>query len=532
MNIKQAFLIIILLIAANLVALIIGCYLLPGPTQLNVVNNALDDRESRHVSDISSSSKMAVNEKTSSKRRMKHHQDKIHAVDPIRYDKISSLLVSSFGAVHQLPSIPEKRRMRPGVYGNYTIPKDAVTNLTYFLQSRLRDDEEERPLYLYNPSLSPLALDNGSFVDNLIDGHLQSEAMYIATYRVSNFGNCHGPGRGVPDTYRNYLGIALLDKDLNILQNGAESYDAVIDLNAQLFGTKRGRIQQFLQDCQIYTAARNNSDGRDKLLLLQCNEYVMPIRVQIITEGDLETPTERNEITLKNHYGTKLQLSVLQKPHSITRNGKNMHHLGSGYIETWPSGPHEWIQVDFSSNPFHNSQTIKSPGIEPEPSFTTLDKNLIDRDSGSACCVPIQWSDDYGERQLLLGFSHRKTRKAPKKDSYNYVSRLYAFEPAPPFNIVAKSGFFCLGFANNNPDDAEAKGSKNEQLFGSTNEYKLSINNEVYDCPRIHFVTGIIEKIDDDETVIVSYGVNDCYPRMLEVKKEYLVDLLKGEGLS
>ena len=50
----------------------------------------------------------------------------------------------------------------------------------------------------------------------------------MALYRVSNFGNRHGPGRGVPDTYRNYLGLALLDRDLNILRDEQGDYlDAV-----------------------------------------------------------------------------------------------------------------------------------------------------------------------------------------------------------------------------------------------------------------------------------------------------------------
>jgi hypothetical protein len=32
---------------------------------------------------------------------------------------------------------------------------------------------------------------------------------YVAVYRVSNFRNCHGAGRGVPETYRNYIGLSL-----------------------------------------------------------------------------------------------------------------------------------------------------------------------------------------------------------------------------------------------------------------------------------------------------------------------------------
>jgi hypothetical protein len=129
---------------------------------------------------------------------------------------------------------------------------------------------------------------------------------------------------------------------------------------------------------------------------------------------------------------------------------------------------------------------------------------------------------------------------------------IYAFEPTPPFNVVARSGFFCLGFALlKRSDDAldgtsqmvvagrshavrhlrddEANESDNEQVWGAANDYKLKINGEVFDnCPAIHFVTGIADKMgDEEETAIVSYGVNDCYPRMIEVSKKFLVGLLK-----
>lgn len=51
---------------------------------------------------------------------------------------------------------------------------------------------------------------------------------------------------------------------------------------------------------------------------------------------------------------------------------------------------------------------------------------------------------------------------------------------------------------------------QNEQ--GVANNYKQHIHDEVFDYPRIHFVTGSAEKVGDNETVIVSYGMNDCYP--------------------
>eukprot|EP00956_Cyclotella_meneghiniana_P034144 scaffold101887_cov62-Cyclotella_meneghiniana.AAC.1 len=527
MSIKYAFPTLLLLIAANFAAFTLHVwYLLPDANGATVNVGTIDQKNSHLRDDTTKGKSEAAPQRRTVKKQQTASRSNKEKNEPIRYDVVASLLQNSYGRVHQLLSIPAKRRMVAGTYNNsYTIPSDAVSNLTYFLESRLRENEEERPLYLYNPSLLPLTSNMHMDVDVGVS--------YIATYRVSNFGNCHGFGRGVPDTYRNYLGVALLDHELNILKDEKNVYyEAVIDLNAQLL-SKGKKAQQSLQDCQIYTASTSNGvNGEDNILMLQCNEYVMPIKLQVMdhtVDEDLSN-TGNQETILHNTYGTKLQLMVLQKPHMIVRHGKNMHYFGPGYIETWPSGPHEYIHMDFSKHPYVTSSPIKSSGIEPESSFTTPESNLIDRDSGSACCVPIQLTStanggDSTTRQLLLGFSHRKTKKVPKKDSYNYVSRVYAFEPTPPFNIVAQSGFFCLGFAS---ADKEAADSENEQLRGSANGYKLTIQKHVYDCPRIHFITGITEKIDDKETVIVSYGVNDCYPRMVEIKKDFLISLLKG----
>ena len=40
---------------------------------------------------------------------------------------------------------------------------------------------------------------------------------------LSAFGNCHGIGRGVPETFRSYLGLALLDADLDRAVDAANS---------------------------------------------------------------------------------------------------------------------------------------------------------------------------------------------------------------------------------------------------------------------------------------------------------------------
>jgi len=98
--------------------------------------------------------------------------------------------------------------------------------------------------------------------------------------------------------------------------------------------------------------------------------------------------------------------------------------------------------------------------------------------------------------------------------------------------------YFCLGFAlkqqhhhgeHHSNDNDKANQSDNERVWGAAIEYELSSNGIVFENrPAIHFVTGIADKLGDEkQTAIVSYGVNDCYPRMVEVSKKFLVSLLR-----
>jgi hypothetical protein len=112
----------------------------------------------------------------------------------IPYDTVPKILHQSdsfHGVVHQLPSIPDRRRMIPNTSpknGEPYVPSDAVKNLEYFLDSRERENEEDQPLYLYNPMLLPLddkVIDSTILDDLSID---QNHAAYVGVYRVSNFG--------------------------------------------------------------------------------------------------------------------------------------------------------------------------------------------------------------------------------------------------------------------------------------------------------------------------------------------------------
>ncbi|KAL7541302.1 hypothetical protein ACHAXR_010795 [Thalassiosira sp. AJA248-18] len=593
--------ILLTLIAANFVALLIHVwYFLPdhsgsevASTNAQLLDSINNDKGARYFKKRVRRTSHAhdVDPSNALKQALSKKDDEI-----VRYDIVPTVLDQTqgyYGVVHQLPSIPDRRRMIPtatstGSTNNnqYIVPSNAVHNLTYFLESRIRPDEEDRPLFLYNPMILPLddRLIDGSILSDLsLSEDTNNDVAYVAVYRASNFGNCHGPGRGVPDTYQNYLGLALLDRDLNIVQddsNSGEYLDVVIDLNQHLYdmiwtpgGIKSKRPKrdtkpkQYMQDCQLFAARSKRVDKADRLILL-CNEYAMPVILQRRRGGgNNNTNTnsntnskgdDENRIYFHNTYGSGLQLTALQPPNMILSGGKNMHYFsaagmygshGPGFLEMWPGGPHEFLYMDFATYPFVDRsgnndaadpalKIVNSSKPEPEASFKTIDNgepgssSLIARDSGSACCVPIRWKEegDSAERTLLLGFSHRKTRRQPKAGQYNYVSRVYAFEPLPPFAIVARSGFFCLGFAPLNGQsgaDDEALQSDNEQVWGAANEYKLKIRDEEFDCPRIHFVTGVAEKMGDNETVIVSYGVNDCYPRMIEVTKSFLVGLLR-----
>mmetsp|Transcript_27182 Transcript_27182/g.65045 ORF Transcript_27182/g.65045 Transcript_27182/m.65045 type:complete len:286 (-) Transcript_27182:79-936(-) len=191
----------------------------------------------------------------------------------------------------------------------------------------------------------------------------------------------------------------------------------------------------------------------------------------------------------------------------------------------------------------------------PLPSFRTIDEqyypNLMNysadnggaslflSDRGSACCVKMV--DPVNGKKVLVGISHPKTpypgKKLPNDVKTNtYLSRFFAFESHYPYNIVARSGMFCFGYPTNNNDD-DGIDSTN---YGHGDTYPssafkmapLQFGNVTHNCPKIHFVTGIIDKVNNDggedstKKVIISYGVSDCLSRFIEVDQTEIAKLL------
>jgi hypothetical protein len=207
----------------------------------------------------------------------------------------------------------------------------------------------------------------------------------------------------------------------------------------------------------------------------------------------------------------------------------------------------------------------------PSPSFATLDEYDMARmrgmdmepfcnERGSACCVPIQHPQT--GQALLLGISHSKTRFKYKNgpgragndlEPNHFTSSFYAIEAEAPYQLVAQTGRFCLGTAR--PIEYWQEGinhNVNPYYNISASNKKLWLMQE-YDCPVIHYVSGMVEKVDDPSKIIIAYGVNNWYvtnetemefacrlldtyhclffvfcsiPQMDVVEKEYIVNML------
>ncbi|KAL3790815.1 hypothetical protein HJC23_004716 [Cyclotella cryptica] len=169
---------------------------------------------------------------------------------------------------------------------------------------------------------------------------------------------------------------------------------------------------------------------------------------------------------------------------------------------------------------------------------------------GGACCVEFSVDDinmggmrNTHHESLLVGIAHTKVPWRPwytratqeEKDLLphtHYVSLFYAFDPRPPFQLRARSGYFCLGFVppssfeNTLPSSERGRFNPHNIL---TRNRPLKQHNITFDCPQMHFVSSFAQKANDATRVVIGYGLNDCTGRLVEVRKEEVVRLLFPE---
>lgn len=200
----------------------------------------------------------------------------------------------------------------------------------------------------------------------------------------------------------------------------------------------------------------------------------------------------------------------------------------------------------------------------PLPSFFNVDAHqdwfpgseapFKDKPHGGACCVSFSNDDlnlggtrnNHNASNLLVGIGHTKVTWKPwygkdnvpqeQKDRVphtHYVSLFYAFDPYPPFEIRARSGYFCLGHVPMIGDKVSPTegGNFNPHTILTRNR-NLSQNFENFDCPQMSFISSFIEKADDSSKTAIGYGLNDCTGRLVEVDKKDIVKLLYPEPME
>lgn len=506
------------------------------------------------------------------------------------------------GTIYALPSIQHRH-----------YPQNEVYNVSYFIEQRkfmtadgigaskkkyigenkekvLENQKNSMHLFEYNHMLFPLYSKHYRLSNTLLnqitgryDCNCTNETSkdqpnnaftkdecdavrYVAVFRVSNHAHCFGDlGMKSPDVFQNYLGMALLDKNLTII----EGSDVVMDIN-QAFKSKR--MDNQLQDCQLLSAPTHYSQDHEKMFLL-CNSYLTPVLLRR-RKPEVQSKLTSNKHTVKNIFGNGLELSLIgdnlsgqeQKKNFLSLQlipeAKNMHIFACKrqfYLEIWPSSPHivREINLLFPSNsidrvyqPFSETgvdivSKVDSPlSFDPPDSHRALNFESK-QPRGTACCIHMNWKNSH----VLVGIAHERTASTAKVflnqfEKASYLSQFYAFKPYPPFDLVMKSGYFCFGWAeiddvgcDNQPFACEVENFEGSienpttKIFGDKFPLHngLILVNEAYNCPKIQFATGIVEKSDDEDIVLISYSVNDCYPRTIQVSKDKILDMLAGK---
>jgi len=173
---------------------------------------------------------------------------------------------------------------------------------------------------------------------------------------------------------------------------------------------------------------------------------------------------------------------------------------------------------------------------------------------GGACCISFSAEElnlggtrSNHHKALLVGVGHTKVTWKPwyaKKNvpdskkamlpHTHYVTLFYAFDSYPPFQVRARSGYFCLGHApvgNGNKLPPAEGGTFNPHSVLTRNR-QLQQNNITFDCPQMSFVSSFTPKVDDSSRTIIGYGLNDCTGRLVEVEKREIVRLLYPDPMD
>ncbi|CAB9509336.1 expressed unknown protein [Seminavis robusta] len=443
---------------------------------------------------------------------------------------------------YYLSSIPDENRIPR------TVLADSHTKLTkYFLKlNAVSHNKPKQYLFEYNPTIVPLPSsmtfpklekDNGKIA-------------YISSFRVATQQGCFNVGTTLqmiggewenperrPEK-KDYLGLALMKEDLSVVA------EIVIDLPRRF--RKREDFRLFVLHGQLYISSYckltplwvKESSGESNSFSLAFD------RTQ--TKVDAWQAINVFPSPLRAWIGADITQCATEELDNM--HFKNLNYFvsasGDTMVETFPLGPHIVRPVHHVLNSSAPAPTRADDFNDTitalQPSYYTVDELILARemsffesgftqDRGGACCSRIV-NPRKTNQTLWLGISHVKTPHGRKKlekrglQPNQYLSRWYAFEQTPPFKTVAMSGGFCWP----SPKAGNATGDAFNPLAPHSapwNHFNMGSLKHIK-CPAIHFVSGMTEKLNDPETLIVALGVADCTPWFVEVKKADIIQRL------
>lgn len=482
-------------------------------------------------------------------------------------------------------------------------------NWTRYVQNSSNVFPQKTHLFEMNPSIIQFPVELQRHLSAMLSNY--SEVYYLSSYRVTHVNNCF-TGRKEDDTdiyiqmsgggswkvhdrrhHDDYLGLALLDSNLEIV------VDTVVSLHKGVLGSDYQDYRLFVLRDRLYLTTNklivelfltvgeeetpSLSNGNDK-------QQDPPVRLPLAFPKEFQ-PT-RNQTSSSLHVWLSHQVTcpvhgtyraTIAKNRAKTKDyssSKNLLYFvdatahGNTVVSHFPRGnPHDVRRVELETRCGRQKVTPAPPRFnatleweEIPPSFRTIDEelypvanrtnNLYMSDRGSACCVWIpdirnssssSPQNDNNHAKLLLAVVHPKTvfpgKNLPQGVVPNsYFSRFIAIEPTPPYRIVARTGIFCLGYS----EERES----GHPLWSERND-RMTMGGNTFDCPRISFVTGMVDKVvvEDKEReqgeemgdgdmllrlhhskIILSYGVSDCLSRFVEMSKLDIVQrLFPGE---
>jgi hypothetical protein len=433
----------------------------------------------------------------------------------------------------------------------YRFPKEAIetANLQNYVDYLERSQTKLMHLFDFNPSVVQLPPDQIPDIPGEKPVYLQSTRMNKNVYCFENKNkNKMEEKLGVGETLPDRFEMVERDRNYGIRQNLTERFqDELPELKLFGFSLLRADLSVIQETVIRFDSYPHNfNDLRlhsiSDQLYFSSHDWIAPLWV--IAPTDMT-----GKKTLHNEYLTSnMTITFGMEKHCCTSpecEGKNFNYFVDGnnmtMVELYPMNPHITAPIDLTRTCEESTVANVNTGgasisydFPNTTSFYTDDEIYLHKhqaptlpyqaDRNTACCVSISDPRNGESDYLLSGISHavlpylKHGARNMSLQMFQYTLRLYAFEPFPPYRTVAVSGKFCLPY----PDEEEAEGNYHTKLSRSIPNV-LGHSNE---CPSITFAPTMIEAVDDPSKFIVTYGLNDCTARIVEIDKSEITRIL------